>query len=460
MRKTTASRRPTQAAALWLLLLGPFFFLVYGACNWLTSLRTDVGSFYFDWERYIPFVPVMILPYMSTDLLFAGSFFLCRDKEELRTLAQRFSVAIVVSAVGFLLFPLRFAFPRPYVDGLLGAMFNLLTSFDKPYNQAPSLHISLLVIQWMVYAKHTKGVLKRVLHLWCVLIGLSTVLTFQHHIIDLYLGVIVAIVCYYLFPDPQGSNETSTGVRTLTSVPERQHYPVIGVYLAGALILASVAWANWQAMHLLLWPAAALAIVGAAYAGLGTAVFLKFGGELSLCSRLALAPYFIGAYLSFRLYAYKQQAYHEVIPGLIISRKLTDDEAKQAISRGVTAVVDLTAEFAEAKSFRALPCFNMQILDLTPPSVQQLRQTVEFISAHHPTGTVLVHCTLGYSRSACVIAAHLMASGHACSVSDAIEKIRKVRPSIVLKARSLAILEAYSRSCLAQNYEEIHASTI
>src|SRR5438128_1702342 len=298
-----ASTRPTAAAASWLLLLGPFFFLVYGACNWLTSLRPNIGSFYFEEEQHIPFIPVMIIPYMSTDLLFAGSFFLCRDKDELRTLARRFFWAIVVSCVGFLLFPLRFAFPRPEVDGFLGMIFNVLTSFDKPYNQAPALHISLLVLQWMVYARHTEGLLKRALHLWCILIGLSTVLTYQHHVIDLYTGVIVAIVCYYLFPDRQEQALSTTGLRTLTSKPERIRYPVLWAYVGGTLLFAILAWAHWQVTHLLLWTAASLGVVAAAYAGLGTAVFLKFSGKLSLCSKIALAPYLMGAYLSFLRYS-------------------------------------------------------------------------------------------------------------------------------------------------------------
>jgi hypothetical protein len=29
--------RPWQAAALWLLFLVPFFFLVYGFCNWYAA---------------------------------------------------------------------------------------------------------------------------------------------------------------------------------------------------------------------------------------------------------------------------------------------------------------------------------------------------------------------------------------------------------------------------------------
>src|SRR4051812_47978909 len=53
--------------------LSALFLVVYGGCNWITSQRHDVGTFYFEWERAIPFVPFLILPYMSIDLFFVAA---------------------------------------------------------------------------------------------------------------------------------------------------------------------------------------------------------------------------------------------------------------------------------------------------------------------------------------------------------------------------------------------------
>ena len=55
------------------------FIVVYGACNWITAHRGDVGTWYYEWERRIPFVPVMIVPYMSIDLFFITAPFLCQS---------------------------------------------------------------------------------------------------------------------------------------------------------------------------------------------------------------------------------------------------------------------------------------------------------------------------------------------------------------------------------------------
>jgi len=48
--------------------LSILFLIVYGSCNWISSRRANVGTFYFEWEREIPFVSFFILPYMSIDL--------------------------------------------------------------------------------------------------------------------------------------------------------------------------------------------------------------------------------------------------------------------------------------------------------------------------------------------------------------------------------------------------------
>src|SRR5205814_949855 len=136
------------------------------------------------WERAIPFVPIFILPYMSLDLFFAGAPFLCRDRAEIHVLAKRIALAIGVSAGCFLLFPLRYGWSRPTVDGLLAPIFAFLTEMDQPYTLAPSLHIRLRSIVWAVYGLQLRGAVRRFAGCWFVLIGVSTLLVYQHHVVD------------------------------------------------------------------------------------------------------------------------------------------------------------------------------------------------------------------------------------------------------------------------------------
>ncbi|HEX3799046.1 MAG TPA: phosphatase PAP2 family protein [Verrucomicrobiae bacterium] len=192
--------RPTKlTAAVTTGGLSVLFVIVYGSCNWVTAHRNDVGTWYYSWEHLIPFVPVMIVPYMSINLFFVSAPFLCRSREELRTFALRVAFAILIAGVCFLSMPLKLGTPVPPTSGWTGVIFDFLHRFDQPYNLAPSLHITFRTILANLFARHTKGVLRIASHIWFFLIGLSTVMTYQHHIVDVAAGFILAAVCFYLF---------------------------------------------------------------------------------------------------------------------------------------------------------------------------------------------------------------------------------------------------------------------
>jgi hypothetical protein len=176
--------RPWREAALWAVGLSVFFFLVYGGCNTFTAHRHDVGTSYFRWELKIPFVPAMVVPYMSIDAFFFLAPFICSTTWELRSHAKRVILAILIAGACFLLFPLHTAFVRPDVRGVFAPIFHWFWSMDRPYNLAPSLHIALRALIWVVFIGHTRGTLRAALKMWFVLIGVSTLLTYQHHVID------------------------------------------------------------------------------------------------------------------------------------------------------------------------------------------------------------------------------------------------------------------------------------
>ncbi len=186
--------------------LSILFLIVYGGCNWITSRRANVGTIYFEWEREIPFLPFLILPYMSIDLFFIVAPFLCRTDRELSIFAKRVVTAIIIAGICFLVFPLRFAFPRPHADGLLGALFDWFRGMDAPHNLLPSLHAALTLILLDLYVRHTRGFVRVAIMIWFVLIALSPVLTYQHHVIDIAGGFALAAFCLWVFQEPDFSS--------------------------------------------------------------------------------------------------------------------------------------------------------------------------------------------------------------------------------------------------------------
>jgi len=423
-----------------MVVCGLMFEVFYNACNWLTSLRSDVGTWYYDWELKIPFVPAMIVPYWTLNLFFMGSFFVCTTLAELKVLRTRIGLAILIACSCFLLFPLRLGFPRPEVDGVYGLLFAALRSFDKPFNLSPSLHVALRTLLWPVYVPRTTGVFNLLLRVWFVLIGVSTVFTYQHQVIDVVTGWLLAIACLHLVALPNPEADTTLRIRNGR----------VGVYyaLGGAslLVAASLLW-PWGAV--LVWAAVAALVLALGYFAFGAVIYRKLNGRLAFSSRVLLVPIVAGQWLSLAYYRRQCRDWDEVVPGLWIGRRLNDREAQRAVAQGVTAVLDLTAEFSEPASFQGRHYLNIPVLDLTAPTEQQLRRASQFIAAEVEHGVVYVHCKIGYSRSAAVVGAYLLQTGRASTVDEAIALLRAARPSIVVRPearQALADFHAASRT--------------
>jgi membrane-associated phospholipid phosphatase len=422
--------RPLTAAATSI-YLSVLFVVVYGTTSWLGSLRTNVGTWYFGWERYLPFVPWLIVPYMSIDLFYVVAPFLCADMSELRALRRRMTLAILVAGAFFVVMPLRFALPRPETTGWTAPLFRFLYGFDRPNNMFPSLHITIRTILADTYSRHSRGGWKILSNTWFSLIGLSTVLTYQHHVIDVAGGFVLALFCYYFIPERSAAQPITSNMR-------------IGMYYAiGAAFLAGLgAWLQPWGL-LLFWPALSLTIVAGAYFGLYAAMTRKEAGRLPLNSTLMLAPWLVGQQLSLLYYRTQCRPWDEIVSNVRIGRQLNDREAAAASDQGVAAVLDLAAEFSEAESFLRLKYLNVPVLDLTAPAPEQLRAAVDFISAQRTTGIVYIHCKIGYSRSAAVVGAWLLDTGLANTAEEAVARMRAVRPSLVVRPEAWQALREF-----------------
>ena len=425
-----ARLRSTQLAAS--VGLSALFLVVYGWCNWFTAQRGNVPTLFFEWERSIPFVPLMIAPYMSIDLFFVAAPFLCRNNRELTTLSKRIAAAILIGGVCFLLFPLRFAFERPHAPGWLGVFFDWFRGMDQPYNLLPSLHIALRTLLADLYARHTRGVLRHASNIWFVLIGLSAVLTYQHHVMDVVAGFALGAYCLYFFPE------------SATHLPATRNRRVGSYYLIGAVVIGLVAILFWPWGAFLLWPAIVLAIAAAAYFGAGPGIFRKCDGRLPWTTWWALGPVLLGQQISRLYYRRQSRPWNELTPHVWIGGVLNRAEAAAVVRQGVTAVLDLTAEFSEPAPLRALIYQNIPILDLTAPTKEQLEEMVSFIDRESETGIVYVHCKIGYSRTAAVAAAYLLRSRLAASVSEALDLVRSARSAVVIRPEVLAALHEFA----------------
>jgi protein-tyrosine phosphatase/membrane-associated phospholipid phosphatase len=422
--------RPWRRGLAWLAFLAPFFFITYGLANHWAASRGDVPAIVFAWERLIPFWAWTIVPYWSIDLLYGASLVLARNVRELDGHAKRLLFAQVVSIACFVLFPLRFTFERPNTDGVFGWLFDVLLGFDKPFNQAPSLHISLLVILWSFYARRIGGIAAWLMHGWALLIGFSVLTTYQHHFIDIPTGALVGALAVMAFPLDAAEAEV------IQRSPRRHQLAL--AYLGAALLLAQGGlW--WGGVGLwLLWPAAALIWVAGIYWVGQPHLFRLRGAQRSLAAKVLLWPYLTGAWLNSRLWTWRQPQPREIVPGLWLSRFPSAAELARLQAQ---AAASFCAELS--LHWPAGWVAEVPMLDLLPPEPDQLQAGVLAIASGMRQGRCVAFCALGYSRSASAVAAWLIHARHVDSVNEAVAWVQRCQPLVVFSDAHLIHLRTW-----------------
>lgn len=429
LQNMDSRRRLWTIAAVWLLFLAPYFFLTYGQVNQFTATRDDVSTLVFSWESSIPFWPWTIVPYWSIDLLYGISLFICTTRRELMVHGCRLALASLVACAGFLIFPLRFSFVRPVTDGPFGWLFQQLEMFDLPYNQAPSLHIILLWLLWLRFYPHVATKWRWLLHGWFTLIGISVLTTWQHHFIDIVTGLFAGVLVSYVLPIASRWKWQ----------PSKDPFArrLAGYYLLGSAMLTLCGWLFGGGYWLLLWPAMALLMVALGYVGLGSSIFQKSpSGRISPSARVLLAPYQLGAWCSFLYFSAKNERVSEVVSGVLLGsyprHHLLAD-----------AVLDMTSEWQKSRYAAPLSYQACPQMDLLAPDVEALERAVLALNQLKPAGVVLVHCALGLSRSAIVVAAWLIKQHYARSVDESIAIIRKARPGVIFRTSHRDVLNQW-----------------
>ncbi len=176
------------------------------------------------------------------------------------------------------------------------------------------------------------------LDVWFMLIAASVLTTYQHHFIDIPTGFALGWLCVWLSPLPDEAVANPAAAWRLSTAPPRHRLALF--YAVGALSCAIAALAFGGGALRLAWPALALGLVAACYAGLGAAGLQKRpDGRLSLASRWLHAPYLAGARLNSRWWTRRHPQPVAIGDDVWIGRKPSARDARTARFAGI---VDLT----------------------------------------------------------------------------------------------------------------------
>jgi hypothetical protein len=150
-------------------------------------------------------------------------------------------------------------------------------------------------------------------------------------------------------------------------------------------------------------------------------------GRRGLAAML-LFPYRALGRLTLRLS--REKAISLVAPRLYIGRLPFPREYAKLNGSGITAILNLCAEFPPLNSKQpGLTFAHVPILDGTAPAERQFLAALELIANWYAEGQViLIHCAQGHGRSATIAAAALCRLDHDIDADGALALIRTARP--------------------------------
>ena len=370
------------------------FSLVYNLNALYASSLSDVLSCVFDFEKKIPFIPLTVIPYMTSGLFFLIVFFVTKTKENLILLSKRILFITIVSGVCFFLFPLRFTFDRPSVESSsLNIFFDYLNTFDNRFNQAPSLHVSYACIFWSVFKSKSSGFYRIFLGFWIFLIGFSTLTIYQHHIIDMTTALMLVCITFFIYPQPI-----------------RRNCRIGMVYFFIALCIFTLLIFFYHTSILMniicIWLIVSLVVVGYAYKTTNSYFLHKKEGKVAPLMYILCLPH-IGVNKLMRRYFRRKNipVFTQIYPRVYIGARLDHNSLKEImqIAKNII-VVDLTAEVPEYSKARKLFDYHCYpLLDIAIADECEIENIIGFIRKKYinlNSDTIIyIHCMLGYSRS-------------------------------------------------------------
>lgn len=211
--------------------------------------------------------------------------------------------------------------------------------------------------------------------------------------------------------------------------------------LASWLFAMASEW--WSIRVLATWVAVSLCLAAWGYAFAGASVLGKRAdGELPPWSFLLHGPFLLMGLVSMRMFHFwraraptpdghgRETPWDEVAPGLWIGRRPMRSDRKALRRLRPAAVIDLCAELPASRALDGTERYlALPVLDAEAPTADQLEEGVRWIEEHLPRGPVLVHCALGHSRSATLVAAWRMARQD-LGPAEAEEELRRFRGGI------------------------------
>ncbi len=426
-----------KAQIIYVIFCAVVFSTVYNASAWYTSTLSNVSSFVFNIESHIPFLPITIIPYLTSGVFFVSVFFCCNTLGDLKVLSKRILFITVIAGLSYLVYPLKFSLERPEVNNsVLNFLFQFITKVDSPFNEAPSLHIAFAFVFWTVY-KERKSTWKKGIGIWLFLLGVSTLTTYQHHLLDILTGAILAHISFIIFPKYGNKYE-------LRNFHISNYYYSTGWILCLTSLLLSEFYSLYWLV--LTWFVVVIFLIGLHYEKNNVHFLKDQQGIIKWYKKVFYFPY-LAIYWFFWKFLRTVKKPIAVLPKMYISSRLGKKEIQYFKFDANTFVYDFSAELEEHKWIKdQSPYIAFPLLDIGGISTSKIRNIIIEISEKYHTltndGRIVIHCTMGLSRST-FIAILVVQNILSLSISESVIKVTHRHKKAVIRNYTQYFLKTF-----------------
>ena len=178
-----------------LVSLAPVYFVIGELTRDWPTYRPEVAL-----DRAVPLQPAWMIVYGSLYVFVViMPLIVVRQQELFRRALQSYLTVMIVGYVGFLVFPTLAPRPTQVIgEGFAAWTLRVAYSIDPPHGCFPSLHVAYAFVSALTCYRVHRGV-GVAAALWATLIGVSTLYTKQHYVVDVIAGASAAYVAYLLF---------------------------------------------------------------------------------------------------------------------------------------------------------------------------------------------------------------------------------------------------------------------
>jgi membrane-associated phospholipid phosphatase len=186
--------QPVPPAFVALALVAPFYLFIGGTFKTRTLHVPAI-----DLDRALPVEPAWAPIYLSLFLAALLPVFVLHQQDLIRRTVNAYLAAWLASFAVFFAYPTVATIPASVPgDGFLDWMLRTIYSSDVRYNCFPSLHVAQSFLAAFACWRVHRGV-GGVAFVWATLVGISTLYTKQHYVLDVISGALLAAVMDWIF---------------------------------------------------------------------------------------------------------------------------------------------------------------------------------------------------------------------------------------------------------------------